>query len=438
MPLTREMTSQLPHSPGVYIYLDAAGEELYVGKAKDLRKRVSSYLPNSKRDFKTHKLVAAVEDLKFIVTDDEIEALIVEARLIRELKPPFNVVLKNTEHYPYLEITLGDEFPRVNITRSPENKKSRYIGPFTDVFALRVALRAVQPIFRFCTCNKLLTSDPEKFRYSRPCLNSNLGLCDAPCAGRIGKDEYRKKIKALILFFSGRKHKLIRELANQMNTASNELRFEEAAALRDQIKALEKLAKPSPMQKQAVTFVDLRPEKALRELEKTLKLLSPPVCIEGYDISNLGSEDAVGSRVTFVDGMPFKGGYRRYKIRTVPGQNDFAMLAEILRRRLQRILDGVEDAPSLILLDGGQGQVNIVKEALLDAALNIPLIGLAKQHEIICFADGREALALPRKSQALRLLQQVRDEAHRFAQHYHHLLRAKRVFGQGIRREEGK
>lgn len=435
MPLTREMVSVLPHTPGVYIYLDDEGKELYVGKAKDLRKRVSSYLSVSRHDYKTAKLVASVVDLKYIETQDEIEALIVESRLIRELKPPFNIQQKDTDWYPYLEVTLGDDFPKVNITRSPDNKRSRYIGPFTDVYALRVALRAVQPIFRFCACSRTLTDDPEKTRFVRPCLNSNIGLCDAPCAGRISKEEYRKKIKALILFFSGRKDKLIRDLTKTMELAANELRYEEAAVLRDQIKALQKLAKPSPLQIQAVAFVDLRPEEALAELERVLNLRFQPHCIEGYDISNFGAEDSVGSRVTFIDGMPYRAGYRRYRIKTVPGQNDFASLAEVLKRRIARVMSGEEEAPSLILLDGGQGQVNTVHEALFDCALQIPMIGLAKKDELIHFTDGRPPLSLSKRSPALRLLQQIRDEAHRFAQHYHHILRAKRVFGAGFRRE---
>ncbi len=425
MPLTKEMIAALPHLPGVYIYLDSLGKELYIGKAKDLRKRVAQYPTNARKDIRIYRLVDAIVDIRYIECADEIDALITEARLIREIKPPFNIALKDSDSYPWLEVTLGDDFPKVQITRSPDNRKSRYIGPFTDVYALRVALRAVQPIFRFCTCGRDLNAGK---RY-RPCLNYNLRLCDAPCAGRISREDYRKNIKALILFFSGGKQRLIAAIKAEMEKAAAEYRYEEAAVLRDQVKAMEKLSRPSELQKEAVTFVDLRPDVALKQLKKALNLPHEPVLIEGYDISNLGDESAVGSLVSFANGMPNKDGYRRYRIKTVPGQDDFAMLAEVLRRRLRRVKAGDGLSPSLILIDGGQGQVNSVGTVMAEEGLAIPVIGLAKQFEIVHFADGRPPLELSRNNAGLRLLQQVRDEAHRFAQHYHHLLRAKRVFG---------
>ena len=437
MPLTREMTSQLPHLPGVYIFLGNDGVELYVGKAKDLRKRVGSYISTAKKDKRIGKLVAETAELKYVEASDEIEALIIEARLIRELRPHFNRALKNSDFYPFLEITLGEDFPRVIITRAPADKKSRFIGPFTEVSALRIALRAVQPVFRFRTCAlEIRTGD--KFRYHRHCLNYNLRLCDAPCAGRISREEYRKKMKALIMFFSGGKKKLITQIERQMRIAAKEFKFEEATVLRDQAKALKKLAKPGPYQRQAVMFIDIHPQDALRELQEALNLRDEPARIEGYDISNLGELDAVGSRVTFLEGIPYKAGYRRYRIKTVPGQNDYAMLAEVLRRRIKRVMSGEDEAPSLILIDGGQGQVNAVSEALEEYALGIPVVGLAKKEEVIHFTGGEKPLKLPRNSQALRLLQQVRDESHRFAQQYHHLLRAKRVFGSGFKRHRKK
>ncbi|MFA4986766.1 MAG: excinuclease ABC subunit UvrC [Candidatus Brocadiia bacterium] len=426
MPLTREHVHGLPHSPGVYIYLDAAGKELYVGKAKDLRKRVAQYITNAKKDRKIHKLVTEIAEIKFIEASDEIDALIMEARLIRELQPDFNILLKDDDPYPYLEFTLGDEYPKVNITRQPNNRKSRYIGPFTDVTALRTALRAVQPIFKFCSCSRVLSSTAPRQRGARPCLNYHIGLCDAPCSGRITPEEYRKKIKAMILFFSGRKDRLVAQMHNEMIAAASELRFEEAIALREQIKAMEKLAKPSAYQRNAVTFTNYRPESSLALLMTALDLPREPARIEGYDISNLGEESAVGSLVCFLDAMPYKPGYRRFRIKTVEGQNDFAMIGEVLRRRARHIVEG-EDPPDLILIDGGQGQVNEANAAIKDAGLDIVVVGLAKQHEHIIFADGRTPLALPKSSAALRLLQQVRDEAHRFAQDYHHLLRAKKV-----------
>ncbi|MDZ7815516.1 MAG: UvrB/UvrC motif-containing protein [Planctomycetota bacterium] len=381
MTLTKEMVSALPHKPGVYIYLDETGTELYVGKAKDLRKRVSSYRYNSKRDVRVHKLVSRIADLKYIETDTEIEALIVEARLIRELRPEFNRALKDSEFYPYLEITLGEDFPRVRITRQPSDKRSRFIGPFTDVGALRTALRAVQPVFRFCTCSKDIKADDPKLRYNRPCLNYNIGLCDAPCAGRISKTEYRRKIKSLIMFFSGRKKKLIASIKKLMKQAAEELRFEEAANYRDQLKALQRLSKPSDYQKKAVSFVNIRPQDALDELAEHLQLDEPPRRIEGYDISNLGDESAVGSLVTFVNGIPFKPGYRRYRIKTLSSQDDFGMLREVLTRRLRRIASGEHEAPSLLFLsDGGQGQVNTVARAMEEVGIEkVPCVRPRKE-----------------------------------------------------------
>jgi len=439
MPLTREMISALPHETGVYIYLDAEGRELYVGKAVDLRKRVASYLSAARRDLRMRRLVSQVEEVRWIGASDEVEALIMEARLIRELKPPFNLALKNTDFYPYLEITLGEDFPRVRITRTPSDRKSRYIGPFTDVGALRLALRAAQPVFRFRTCNRSIEAGARRRRV-RPCFNYHLRLCDAPCAGFVGREEYRRKVKAFILFFSGKKDNLIRELERQMERAAAELRFEEAAELRDRIRALRKLSSPGPYQRKAVTFVDMEPEKALAELKEALGLDEAPEWIEGYDISNLGGESAVGSRVVFAGGLPFKGGYRRYRIKTVEGSNDYAMLAEVLRRRLARIESGEEAPPSLVLVDGGKGQVSAVRAVMEEVGRALPLVGLAKKEEVVHFPDGRPPLKLPRNSAALRLLQQVRDEAHRFAQDYHHLLRAKRIFGRKYRgkRRRGK
>jgi excinuclease ABC subunit C len=427
-PDPREKVRQFPTTPGVYLMKDAAGRVIYVGKAVNLRSRASSYFNKAAAtDTRTADLVRAIHDIDFIPADSEVDALLMEARLVKDIQPLFNQELKDDKTFPYLEVTLREDFPRVEFTRTPHARGTRLYGPFTNAKKLRGAIAALQKVFRFRTCALDIEEEDERWKWFRPCLLASINQCTAPCNLRISKEDYRRDVERLKMFLDGKKQKLLEEMRSDMESASQSLKFEKAARLRDQLKLLEDLSLRGNLDENVqpeVFFID--PRKGLAGLQKIFKLPELPRRIEGVDIAHLGGTETVASLVQFIDGLPFKHGYKRFKIRGVEGVDDFASIREVVSRRLSRLAREGESFPDILLIDGGLGQLNSALEAMRSIDVKPPFtISLAKQEEEIYVPGETEPRRLSRHSYALRLLQYIRDEAHRFAQHYHHLLRKK-------------
>ncbi|MEI6257362.1 MAG: excinuclease ABC subunit UvrC [Planctomycetota bacterium] len=420
-----------PQTPGVYLMKDAAGRVIYVGKAKNLRARAASYfLKAAEQDRRTADLVQEIRDIDYLEADSEVDALLLESRLIKDVQPKFNSDLKDDKTFPYLQITTHEDYPRVEFTRTPRQKGVKLYGPFTSAGSLRGAIVVLQRIFKFRTCNLDIDADDEQWRWFRPCLLASIEQCTAPCNLRISKEEYRRDINRLKVFLDGGKKQLIVEMHKEMLAASAQLEFEKAARLRDEIRLLETLADRGDLEEHVqpeVFLVD--PKKGLAGLEKVLGLKSTPRVIEGVDIAHLAGNETVASLVQFIDGLPFKPGYKRYRIKTVGGIDDFKSIHEVVSRRFARLVREGASLPDIFLVDGGKGQLSAALDALDSLGIQPPcIISLAKREEEIFLPGRSEPLRLSRDSYSLRLLEYVRDEAHRFAQHYHHLLRNKRSF----------
>jgi excinuclease ABC subunit C len=348
------------------------------------------------------------------------------------VQPRFNQELKDDKTFPYLEIRIREDFPRVEFTRKPRPRGTKLYGPFTNAKKLRAAIGVLQKIFRFRTCSLDIDEGDERWRWFRPCLLHSINQCTAPCNLRISREEYRRGIKRLLLFLDGKKTRLLREMRREMEQASTELKFEKAARIRDEIKSLENLdlcGKLDENVQPEVFYID--PKKGMAGLKKIFDLPHFPRRIEGVDIAHLQGGETVASLVQFIDGLPFKHGYKRYKIRTVQGVDDFASIREVVSRRFLRLAKEGESLPDILLIDGGKGQLSSAVEALEAIGSKPPLVlSLAKREEEIFLPGESEPRKLSKHSYALRLLQYVRDEAHRFAQHYHHILRRKSTLGE--------
>ncbi len=420
-----------PQSPGVYLMKDRLGRVIYIGKAKNLRSRAGSYfLKAAAADQRTADWVGEIADLDCILCDSEVDALLTESRLIKDIQPKHNRDLKDDKSFPYLMITTREDFPRVEITREPRQKGVKLYGPFPSAGALRGAVGVLQRIFKFRTCSLDIDEREEKWKWFRPCLLASIDQCTAPCNRRISKEDYRRDIRRLMTFLEGGKVKLLREMRAEMLDASKALDFERAAVLRDEISMLERLDERGELETHAqpeVFYID--PQKGLTGLRKVLGLSQTPRVIEGVDIAHLGGGETVASVVQFIDGLPFKPGYRRFRIRDVQGIDDFRSIYEVVSRRFRRLSDEGDTFPDVLLIDGGKGQLNAALAAFRDQQIEPPtLISLAKRDEEIFRPGESEPIRLSKSAFALRLLQYVRDESHRFAQHYHHLLRNKSTF----------
>ena len=428
-----KVRSKFPSAPGVYLFQDQAGRVIYIGKAKDLRARVVTYfLQAAAQDRRTAQLVREAYDVDFIEAESEVDALLMEARLIKDTQPKFNRELRDDKSFPYLQITTHEEFPRVEITREPRAGGVKLYGPFANVGSLRGALQVLQRVFKFRTCSLDIEADDDRWRWFRPCLLASIQQCTAPCNLRISKEEYRRDIKRLRMFLDGKRQSLLKEMRAEMSQAAADLRFEKAARLRDEVKMLESLRERGDLEKHEqpeVFYVD--PKKGLSGLQKLFALDNQPRTIEGVDIAHLGGNETVASLVQFIDGLPFKPGYRRYRIREVDGVDDYASIREVISRRFKRLEEENAVFPDILLIDGGKGQLNQGLEAFKAAGIEPPLVlSLAKKEELIYGMHRSEPYRLSRHSYALRLLQYVRDESHRFAQHYHHLLRRKNMLDE--------
>ncbi len=515
-----------PSSPGVYIMRNIADEIIYVGKAKNIKKRVASYTPSRPHEPKTAQLIEEAESIEYIITDNEVEALILEARMIKENQPKYNIDLKDSSGYPYIRATLEEDFPRIFITRERKAKGSLYLGPYTDVKSARRAVKLAIEIFGLRVCRIIPV---------RRCLKHDTKLCSAPCIGQITKEDYGKNVQKAISFLRGNVVGVLDELLEKMQKASEAQNYEAAKIYRDEINSVESLSVrqkiesernydedvigfirenelyhiqifnirrgillgrtkheakfPDEPKKFLADFLKLHyfeapvPEKitlqeeaedmkliaeylekisgkkvelsvsrigtkkklvemlqknishdigikynaALLELKDALGLKNVPVVIEFFDVSNISGKWLVGAMVQFRNAEPDKSNYRRFRILSVPGQNDFASMQEIVWRRYSRLVRENKPLPDLVVVDGGAPQLSAAIAAMNEAGVDIPLAALAKREEEI-YLPGKDApLILERKSAALRLMQRMRDEAHRFAISYHKFLRRKSI-----------
>lgn len=428
----------LPPVPGVYLMKDDAGTVIYVGKAAKLPDRVASYFqPSADLGAKKQPMLDVVTDFDAIECESAWEALLTEARLVKDLKPTprFNTRLKDGKTFPYLIVTQGEDFPRVFVSRNPAEDatapgraRHQVFGPFTSAGALREAVSALQRVFKFRTCSLDITFGDEKNRRFRPCILASIDQCTAPCADRITPTLYGQDIDRFTRFLASKRSVMLRELRAEMAAASAGLEFERAARLRDQIALIERLGDRASVGDGWQPETEIAPidaQASLRSLQKLLGLPAPVRCVEGFDIAHLQGNQTVASKVCFIDARPFKEGYRRFKISSA-ANDDYAALAEVVARRYREAGAGHELYPDVILIDGGLGQLNAAMTALETLAVRPPMVvSLAKKEELVYVQRQREPVRVSRSHLGLRLLQAVRDEAHRFAQAYHHLLRRK-------------
>ena len=544
-----EKLENLPTGPGVYQHKDAEGKVLYVGKAKNLRSRVRQYFQKSRNvEPRIDVMLSRATDLEIIVTDSEVEALILEANMIKKLKPRYNVNLKDDKSYPYIVVT-HEPYPRVFVTRQIRKDGSRYFGPYTDVKNVRGALKSIRDIFMIRSCNYFIDDDVIKKRKIKVCLDYHIKKCEGPCEGLVSEAKYNAMIDQVAALLEGKTETLIQSLRQEMERLAGDMKFEDAATLRDRIKGLEayserqKAVDLDPTDRDIVAFagegddacgvifkirdgkmigrqhyymtgVDQKPESevigtlvqqfyldagyipkeiflsapledseavqswltkkrgeavsvltptegeegklvrlsvsnakflldelkiqkmkradyvphAVKSLQRDLRLTKLPRKIECFDISNTQGTDSVASMVVFEDGKPKKSEYRKFKIQSVDGPNDFASMREVMERRYTRVLEEGTEFPDLIMVDGGKGQLSSAVEILEKLGIQEqPIIGLAKRLEEVFLPGKSEPEVMPKTSSGLRLLQQVRDEAHRFAITFHRSLRAKRT-----------
>ena len=508
----------LPGEPGCYIYRDKSGEIIYIGKAINLKKRVSSYFTKKDHDPKTHLLVENIASVEFIITDSEKEALLLERNLVAKHQPKYNIDLKDSKRYAFIELTR-EPYPRVILARKRDNT-GEFFGPFVSGLDRDLIIETINKHFQLRTCRKLPKQE---------CIRYHMGLCPAPCIGKTTPEEYSGNIDRAKMILKGRTKELSAELASGMKKASDSLDFERAKMMRDQVFALERLEEgqnverakkydedviayhareneayvlifniykgtlinkkdfvlpyqegffeeflsrfydENPIPKEIIIrekasqamqeylserkkgrVIITNPQKGekhdllelayknleisffgktarLEALRDRLKLQDLPVVMECFDISHLGGTATVGSMVQFRNGIPYKSGYRRFKITTVDGIDDFRSIAEVVRRRYARLVYEKAELPNLIIIDGGKGQLGMAVEELKKFNLRIPIISLAKREEEIYVPGMGIPIKLDRKDKALQLVQEIRDEAHRFAITYNRLLRSKKI-----------
>ncbi len=548
-PYLQERLKALPFHPGVYLFKDSRSRVIYVGKASRLRDRVSSYFGSpGKFTLKVARLVEHIVDFEFYVTSTEEDALVLELNLIKKFRPRYNISLKDDKSFPYLKIDMADGYPRVIVTRRVLQDHGRYFGPFASASSVRIILNLIKRMFPFRSCTK-----PINGRALRPCLDYHIKRCPGPCVGAVTKEEYGQIVRQVTLFLEGRLEEVLIEMRADMDSAAEELRFEHAAVLRDQIRAVEqviqeqrmaaavkgdqdviafaragdsttvqvffvrngkligrerfvldgtrdemssqimsvfvkqfygsatnvpplvllqhsvedmptiqswlahkrgsKVALVVPRRGSRKTLVDVVAEnarqeqeqrrisdmgasanlsKALDELRQALELPKECQRIECYDISNTGGTHSVGSMVVFEGGKPARDHYRRFRIKTVAGTDDYSMMREVLERRFKRHSGPAgkdetwANTPDLVLIDGGKGHLAVAAEVLGKASIpGVALAGIAKEHEEIFVPHNSSPLDIPGDSAGLRLLQRIRDEAHRFAVSYHRDMRSK-------------
>jgi len=444
----RKKLGTLPHKPGIYLMRDRFSTVIYVGKARDLRKRVTQYFQPSRRlgwDLKFKALIEAIHDFDFHVVRSEPEALLLEGKLIKEFHPRYNVSFRDDKRFLLLKVNLHDPIPRFTLTRLKQDDGARYFGPFPNSSALRATLALVRRQFHLRGCRPLTPAEPDY----RHCLYAHLKYCTAPCIANVSREEYLGQVKAACDFLAGHCQELQAQLTEEMNKAAAAQEYERAAELRDLLADLKRTTeKVNRFERLPYSLpLALDADRDLAELAQVLGLPAPPSRIEGLDISNISGTFKVASLVSFRNGRPDRANYRKFKIKSVEGQDDFASMAEVVRRRYSRLLRestvhsppacaeasaGRQSSPlplpDLILIDGGKGQLGAACAELEKLGLrHIPIIGLAKEFEEIHRPGEAEPLRLPQQSGALKLLQRVRDESHRFANTYNAQLRLRKI-----------
>ena len=404
----QDRIKDLPDGPGVYIFRDRRRVPVYIGKALSIRKRVRGHFRSYGENFsKEGILLGEVSRIDFIETPTEGEALLLEAGLVKEHQPKFNKELKDDKSYPYLKIT-GEEFPRLLVVRGRRPDGGSYFGPYTNVRLLRQAVRMLRRLFPMRTCSPM----PNKV-----CLMYHIGLCRGPCEDRQTRSDYLEAVKELGLFLEGRRHALVRNLLRRMKEYSARREYEKAKSVYEEIRALSSLPGAG---------VPKDGGRVLDQMQKALALPRRPRRIEGFDISNIAGREAVGSMVVFVEGKPARQDYRRFRIRTVEGIDDYRMIREVVRRRYSRLLEEKKALPDLVVIDGGKGHLTSAKKELDALGLaDLPVISIAKQHEHLFKHESDRPIIFPQNAPLLHLLQYLRDEAHRFAIGYHRRLHKK-------------
>lgn len=423
--VTPEMREQLlqklktlPASPGVYFHKGTNGEIIYVGKAAILKNRVRQYFHHTQKDPKTEALVREIADTDWIVVDTEMDALFLESEMIKRYMPKWNILLRDDKTVSYVRIDMKSEVPYVSFTRTPQDDKATYIGPFYGKSAVEKALRILRKVFPYY----------DKLYDGKKTLNTDLGLTPGIEVGRVTPEEYKKNLRKLRLYLEGGRHKLIKELEKQMQQAAKSENFEEAAAIKSQLFGLRELQKKIVFSDKE--FLDISSDQALTDLQKLLHLPNPPKRIEGYDISHQSGTNVVGSMVVFTNGASDRSEYRKFKLRH-QRNDDTANLREVIERRLKH---SEWPFPDLVILDGGVGQVNAVRDLL--TAQHIPVIGRDKSGDHTRNASVRiivpthqdfQEITLSPDSHIAKLIARIDDEAHRFAITYHTLLKRKNM-----------
>ena len=482
----------VPHTPGIYVMRDRLNRVIYVGKARDLRKRLSNYfMParSRKADLKTRALIESIWDFEFQTVRNEPEALLLEGRLIKEFRPRYNISFRDDKRFLLVKVHMADPYPRFTLTRLKKDDGARYFGPFAHSGALRTTLNWMNKRFGLRVCRP---ARPDETDYKH-CNNDVIKNCSAPCIGRVSSDEYKERVETACTFLEGKSKDLVGALEEEMQKAAQRLDFEKAAELRDMIEDLKKTLRPTRTFERGararVVGSNIDPAADVAELQQWLELERPPLVMECFDIANIGTAHCVASMVRFTNGMPDNANYRRYRIRIVNGQNDFLAMSEVVRRRYSRILlegrerigedaadfsqenpleamrrleeevergDSPEDSedsaeepgptmekarpakaapkhkfvrlPDLIIIDGGKGQLGVAMDELQRLGLqDLPVVGLAKEEEEIYRPNQPDPIRIPHDRGALKLLQRIRDEAHRWANGYHQMLLKRRV-----------
>lgn len=437
--LLKAKLEELPSLPGVYFHKDKSGKVIYIGKAASLRSRVRQYFQTSRlRDPKTIALIAEINDVDWMVVETELDALFLEAELIRRNLPKYNILLRDDKSYSYIRIDYDSQHPSVTLTRNPLDDKARYYGPYLNGKDIKLAIRMLRKIFPYSTH---LGQIPK-----RACLQYHLGLCPGLEEDKTPLKEYRANLRLLMSYIEGNRVKLIAELEKDMLKAAKNKEFEKASSYRNKLFALKALTKQRLFTDSET--IDISKDLAITGLVDLLTLQNTPRRIEGYDISHMQGTDNVASMVVFKNGLPEKSEYRKFKLR-IPGNNDFAHMEEALTRRLSPKNVKAWGLPNLILIDGGRGQLSSAIKARNAMGYSIPMVGLAKRDEeivvdiegsnveinyeeaktqlaIIRPSDKFVKLMLPPNADIVKLLQRIRDESHRFAVSYHTILKRKR------------
>jgi len=426
--MVRFSTQETPNQPGVYIFRNATGEVIYVGKARSLRKRLASYFQPSRRlkaDPKLRALIHSIASYETILVESETEALLLESRLIKQYDPRYNVELRDDKRFLHVCVDPAEPFPRLTLVRLRKDDQRLYFGPFPRAGVLRQTVDFLSRRFKLRTC-RVRSPDAAVRRH---CLDHVIRDCLCPCSGDVSAEAYRQQLDMALDVLRGRCGSVIEELRARMAKAAAATQFETAAELRDIMENIESVCTPiRRFERATIEERGRRPDGAVNALQEALGLPASPTVIECFDLSNIGGRMAVGSMVCFRDGRPSVPDYRRFRIRSEDAVDDTAMMREVVTRRYGRIVRESRPFPDLIVVDGGRGQLAAALEALDQVgAPAVPVVGLAKRLEEIVVPGRPEALLLPRHHAGLQLLQALRDEAHRFALSYHRKLRQRRI-----------